>query len=173
MIFANSNITDTTIIVLSILGAIGLFLLIIFIFYLILASRRANIVLKKVDYLVEDLTFKSEMLNSSVELASKISDYLNGGDALLKGNFKSLIKLFFGNKNFFYEMINKLKFLFTDEDNIDETTEESSVSTSESNYKKVVEIKKNNSNSKKVKQDKNKKTKSKENPNNKVGKKNG
>jgi len=173
MIFANSNITETTIIVLSILGAIGLFLLIIFIFYLILTSRRANIVLKKVDYLVEDLTFKSEMLNSSVELVSKISDYLNGGDALLKGNFKSLIKLFFGNKNFFYEMINKLKFLFTNDDDISETSEESNVSTNEASYKKVIDIKKNKAFSKKNISDKNKKNINKEKSNNKAGKKNG
>lgn len=107
MLFAAT--TDTTILVISILGAIALVLLLIFIMYLIIASRRASITLKKIDYLVEDLTYKSQMLNSSVELTNKVTKYLDGLDSVFKGGIKSTIKILIGNKDFFQSSFDKIK----------------------------------------------------------------
>ena len=97
------------ILALVILGSIALGVLIILMLYLISVSRRANIVLKKVDYLVEDLTYKAESLSVGVEAVQKVSNYVLAADAFAKKGFKSLLALFVQNKNFFYELIDKIK----------------------------------------------------------------
>ncbi|NQX84046.1 MAG: hypothetical protein HRS57_02515 [Mycoplasmataceae bacterium] len=124
MLFAAT--TETTILVISILGSIALVFLLIFIMYLIIASRRASITLKKIDYLVEDLTYKSQMLNSSVELTNKVTKYLDGLDSVFKGGIKSTIKILIGNKDFFQSSFDKIKeILFLAKDDESESASES------------------------------------------------
>ena len=94
---------------LIIIGSITLGVLAIVLVYSLTVLRRTNIVLKKVDYLVEDLTYKAESLSTSVEAVNKISDYVLAADAFTKKGFSSLLKLFTQNKNFFYELIDKIK----------------------------------------------------------------
>jgi hypothetical protein len=65
--------------------------------------------MKKVDYLVEDLTYKSEALSVSVDAVNKVSNYVLAADTFTKKGFSSLLKLFTQNKNFFYELIDKIK----------------------------------------------------------------
>ncbi|MDE6477504.1 MAG: hypothetical protein K2L48_05005 [Mycoplasmoidaceae bacterium] len=57
------------------LGIIALILLIIALFYAIIAFRKIGIVSKKTDYLVEDVTYKSEMLMPTVEALTRLSKY--------------------------------------------------------------------------------------------------
>ena len=94
---------------LVIIGSITLGILSIVLLYSLTVLRRTNIVMKKVDYLVEDLTYKSEALSISVDAVSKISNYVLAADAFSKKGFSSLLKLFTQNKNFFYELIDKIK----------------------------------------------------------------
>lgn len=58
-----------------VLGIIALILLIFSLLYAIIAFRKIGIVSKKADYLVEDITYKSEMLMPTVEALSKLSKY--------------------------------------------------------------------------------------------------
>ena len=97
------------ILALIVLGSIALGILSLLMIYWIAVTRRANVVMKKVDYLVEDLTYKSEALSVGVEAVQKVSDYVLAADSFSKKGFKSLLKLFTQNKNFFYELIDKIK----------------------------------------------------------------
>ncbi len=57
------------------LGIVALVLLIVVLLYAINAYRRIGIVAKKADYLVEDLTYKSEMLMPTFDAVSKLTKY--------------------------------------------------------------------------------------------------
>lgn len=57
------------------LGIVVLVLLIVVLLYAINAYRRIGIVAKKADYLVEDLTYKSEMLMPTFDAVSKLTKY--------------------------------------------------------------------------------------------------
>jgi hypothetical protein len=100
---------EPEILALVILGSIALGILSIVLIYSLTLLRRTNIVMKKVDYLVEDVTYKTESLSTSVEAVNKISDYVLAADSFSKKGFSSLLKLFTQNKNFFYELIDKIK----------------------------------------------------------------
>lgn len=65
--------------------------------YMILAFRKITIVSKKVDYLVEDLTYKSEKLNSVVEAVVKLSNYVNVVEAVVKKNSDTIAKFIKNN----------------------------------------------------------------------------
>lgn len=58
--------------------------------YMILAFRKVIIVSKKLDYLVEDLTYKSEKMNDVVSTITKISNYLDSAENLIKNNAETL-----------------------------------------------------------------------------------
>lgn len=58
--------------------------------YMILAFRKVIIVSKKLDYLVEDLTYKSEKMNDVVSTVTKISNYLDSAEYLVKNNADTL-----------------------------------------------------------------------------------
>lgn len=58
--------------------------------YMILAFRKIIIVSKKTDYLVEDLTYKSERLNDTISTIAKISNYLEATENLVKNNAETL-----------------------------------------------------------------------------------
>jgi hypothetical protein len=98
--------------------------------YLLTLLRRTNIVMKKVDYLVEDFTYKAEALQISVDAIQKISDYVLLADSFTKDGFESLFKLFTQNKNFFYELIDKIK------GSEDTTTERSKIESSKKSTSK-------------------------------------
>ncbi len=96
---------DALIIILSFLGVIALIALIVIFIVVILFVRRMNIIAQKVDYLVEDITYKVEALTPTVDLINKVSNYAITADVIanksvlniykmLKNNQTSLIKLF-------------------------------------------------------------------------------
>ncbi len=77
--------------------------------YAVAAMRRRTVVLKKVDYLVEDLTYKSESLNVTVETLNKVSNYALSMDALSKNGLKSTVKLISENRNYIYSILDKMR----------------------------------------------------------------
>ena len=97
---------QTTLVVISI---IAVSLSIIAILYITLAFRRRAITMKKIDYLVEDITYKSEMLNSTVETISKISNYVDAFELVARKNMKSATKIISRNKEDIYKIANRIK----------------------------------------------------------------
>lgn len=72
--------TQTTLVLdtwLIVLIGILVCLSIVAVVYKIISYRRLSIVNKKVDYLVEDLIYKSELLTPSIELLINISEYVD------------------------------------------------------------------------------------------------
>ncbi len=92
-------------IILIILGLI----LILVALYGVAAMRRRTVVLKKVDYLVEDITYKSESLNVTVETLNKVSNYALSMDALSKNGLKATVKLISENRNYIYSILDKMR----------------------------------------------------------------
>ncbi len=105
---ATSAINGALLALLIILIILGLILLIVAL-YAVAAMRRRTVVLKKVDYLVEDLTYKSESLNVSVETLNKISNYALSLDAVSQNSLKSAIKLISENRNYIYSILDKMR----------------------------------------------------------------
>lgn len=66
--------------------AILCFIAIIGFIYMILAFRRITIFAKKMDYLIEDITYKSEKMNDVVDAIVKVSKYINVAETLVKSN---------------------------------------------------------------------------------------
>ncbi|AGM25439.1 hypothetical protein [Spiroplasma chrysopicola] len=93
----------------TILIIILLCLAIVFCFYGIIAARKVAIAAKKFDYFVEDLTYKSEMLNSTVDTVVKISNYIDIFEAFTKRNVKAWVKVIARNKDIAYRLVDKLK----------------------------------------------------------------
>ncbi len=58
------------------LGIIGILLIIALILMLVIVYRKIHNVFKKVDYLVEDITYKSEMLTPVVESIREANNFL-------------------------------------------------------------------------------------------------
>ena len=104
-----TNTIGTTVVVLIIVGIVLLILLSIASLYLIASLRRKNVVMKKVDYLVEDITYKSESLNVTVETLNKLSNYALTMDLVSQKGFKSMVKLVSENRNYIYTIIEKLR----------------------------------------------------------------
>lgn len=104
-----SDISNGSLLALLIIGIILLVLLSIASLYLITSLRRRTVVLKKVDYLIEDITYKSESLNVTVETVNKISNYLLSLDAVSEKGFKSMLKLISENRNYIYSITEKIK----------------------------------------------------------------
>ncbi len=71
------NVTLNIPVWLLVLIGILVSLSIIAVIYKIFSFRKIGIVSKKVDYLVEDLIYKSELLTPSIELLINISDYVD------------------------------------------------------------------------------------------------
>ncbi len=67
--------SDSYQIALITLGIVALVLLIIVLLYAINAYRRIGIVAKKTDYLVEDLTYESEILMPTFDAISRLTKY--------------------------------------------------------------------------------------------------
>ena len=94
---------------LIILSIVAVSFSIVAIFYIIAASRRRAIFMKKADYLIEDITYKSEMLNPTVETISKISKYVDIFEVVSRNNMKSATKLVSRNKDDIYKVLNRIK----------------------------------------------------------------
>ena len=94
---------------LTIVAIIAVSFSIIAIFYIIAAFRRRTITMKKVDYLIEDLTQKSETLTSTVETVAKAANYIDAFEAISKKNIKSAAKLVARNKDDLYKIANRVK----------------------------------------------------------------
>ncbi|AOG60757.1 hypothetical protein SHELI_v1c08080 [Spiroplasma helicoides] len=84
-------------------------LAIILVLYTIITLRKVGIAAKKVDYYFEDLTYKSEMLNATVDTVARVSNYIDIFDAFAKRNVKTWVKVATKNKDFMYKMIEKLR----------------------------------------------------------------
>lgn len=104
-----SNIPDNLIIAILIVFLVILILLGIALIYLISSLRRKNVVLKKTDYLIEDITYKSESLNVTVETINKLSNYALTLDAASQNGLKKLIKFLSENRNYIYAIVEKLR----------------------------------------------------------------
>ncbi len=94
---------------LVIVSLIGIILIIIALLYGIAAIRRRAIMIKKLDYLIEDITYKSEMLNSSVETVAKIANYINVFEVVARKNIKSGAKLIARNKEDIYKILDRIR----------------------------------------------------------------
>lgn len=95
--------TSTTLII------ILLIISILAIIYLVIVLRRVGIAAKKVDYFFEDLTYKAELLNTTVDAVARITNYLDLFDAFAKRNVKSWVKVATKNKDIIYKFIDKLR----------------------------------------------------------------
>ena len=77
--------------------------------YAISAQRRKSITLKKIDYLVEDITYKSEILTSTVETIAKVANYIDVFEVVARKNIKSAAKVIARNKDDFYRILDRVK----------------------------------------------------------------
>ncbi|WP_338983207.1 hypothetical protein [Spiroplasma endosymbiont of Othius punctulatus] len=95
--------------------AIGIVMIIFFVIgiivfiYTAFVLRKFGSAAKKVNYFFEDLTYKSEMLNSTVEAVNRISNYIDLFDAFAKRNVKSWAKVATQNKDIAYKIVDKLR----------------------------------------------------------------
>lgn len=104
---------------LVIMGIIALAIAIVTLVYVALSARRKSITMKKVDYLVEDITFKSESLTSTVETVAKIANYIDAFETVARKNVKSATKLLNRNKDDLYKIANRIKKLAMGEESKD------------------------------------------------------
>ncbi len=104
-----ASVPDNLIIAILIASLVILILLGIALLYLISSLRRRNVVLKKADYLIEDITYKSESLNVTVETVNKLSNYALTLDAASQNGLKTLIKFLSENRNYIYAIVEKLR----------------------------------------------------------------
>ena len=100
------NGLETTILI---IGIIAILLSIIALFYAISSSRRKAIFMKKADYLIEDITYKSETLTSTIETVAKIANYVDVFEAVARKNMKSAVKVVSRNKDDVYKILNRIK----------------------------------------------------------------
>ncbi|ASP27922.1 hypothetical protein SCORR_v1c01470 [Spiroplasma corruscae] len=84
--------------------------------YSIITLRKVGIAARKVDYFFEDLTYKSEMMNATVDTIAKVSNYIDLFDAFTKRNVKSWVKVATKNKDVLYKLVDKLKDFANSED---------------------------------------------------------
>ncbi len=108
-----TNKTSTTKFSLIIILLIVLILLLI---YLFTVFRKLKIIFSKVNYLVEDVTYKLELMNSTVETIVKISNYVDTFEAITKRNVKAMTRLAIRNRDFAYKLFDKIKD-FAEKDN--------------------------------------------------------
>lgn len=109
------NATDNTANVLGIplwlLILIGILVVISIIagIYKIISYRKISIVSKKMDYLLEDLIYKSEFVTPTVEALVKLSSYVDLFEAVIKKNSDSLITYVSNNKEAVKKFQKKIK----------------------------------------------------------------
>jgi len=104
-IFATSGIQIAQTVLIIVLLVLAILLTL----YIMIVVRRVGIAAKKVDYFFEDLTYKSETLNATVETVARITNYVDIFDAFAKRNVKSWVKVATKNKDIVYKMVEKLR----------------------------------------------------------------
>ncbi|ARU91166.1 hypothetical protein SCLARK_00447 [Spiroplasma clarkii] len=112
IILANTEIGTTQ----SVLIIVLLALAIILSLYAIITLRKIGVAAKKVDYFFEDLTYKSEMLNATVDTVARVTNYVDIFDAFAKRNVKSWVKVATKNKDIVYKLVEKLRDFANSED---------------------------------------------------------
>ncbi|MDR0739700.1 MAG: hypothetical protein LBF00_02390 [Mycoplasmataceae bacterium] len=105
----STNINDTGITILIVVGCVALFFLLFALIYMIIAYRKIGIVAKKLDYLVEDLTYKSEILTPTVDAIAKIANFIDLFESLINQNTDALKHYVSKNKETTTKFIGKLK----------------------------------------------------------------
>ena len=66
--------------------------------YMIFAFRKFHIVCKKIDYLVEDLTYKIELLSPTVDSIVKVSNLIDILNAVLHEKSRTIMKYVSSNQ---------------------------------------------------------------------------
>ncbi|AGR41561.1 hypothetical protein [Spiroplasma taiwanense] len=112
ILLANSSVETTQTIMITILLALAIILTL----YTIITLRKVGIAAKKVDYFFEDLTYKSEMLNATVDTVARVTNYVDIFDAFAKRNVKSWVKVATKNKDIIYKLVDKLREFANSED---------------------------------------------------------
>jgi len=82
--------------------------------YLIIAYRRTRIVAKKLDYLVEDITYKVEILSPTIDSMVKLGKFIDVFDTILKNKTQNLIKYTSKNEEALYKIAKEVKEIFKD-----------------------------------------------------------
>jgi len=85
LLLASDTLDGTKTILIIVLLVFAIFLTL----YTIVTMRRVGVAAKKVDYFFEDLTYKSEMLNATVDTIARVTNYVDIFDAFAKRNVKS------------------------------------------------------------------------------------
>ncbi|WP_338984814.1 hypothetical protein [Spiroplasma endosymbiont of Diplazon laetatorius] len=112
LIFASTSVETTQTVMIIILLALAIILTL----YTIMTLRKVGIAAKKVDYFFEDLTYKSEMLNATVDTVARVTNYVDIFDAFAKRNVKSWVKVATKNKDVVYKLVDKLREFANSED---------------------------------------------------------
>ncbi|MDR2823176.1 MAG: hypothetical protein LBV37_01430 [Mycoplasmataceae bacterium] len=104
----------TTTNILLIGGCVVIFILLIALIYMIIAYRKIGIVAKKIDYLVEDLTYKSEMLTPTIDALVKLSNYIDLFESFINQSSDSFARYVSNNRESSFKFVNKLKEVIKD-----------------------------------------------------------
>lgn len=100
------NGLETALIIIAIVAAS---LSVVALLYVISSSRRKAIFMKKADYLIEDITYKSETLTSTVDTIAKMSNYIDVFEVVVRKNMKSAARVASRNKDDIYKILNRIK----------------------------------------------------------------
>ncbi|QHX36957.1 hypothetical protein [Spiroplasma sp. BIUS-1] len=112
LIYTSTPVGTTQTVMIIILLALAIILTL----YTIITLRKVGIAAKKVDYFFEDLTYKSEMLNATVDTVARVTNYMDIFDAFAKRNVKSWVKVATKNKDVVYKLVDKLREFANSED---------------------------------------------------------
>jgi len=100
-----NSLVTTIIIVGLVVLAMGMVAMLFF----MITQRKKIVLYRKIDYLIEDITYKSEMLTSTVETVAKIANYIDVFEVITKKNIKSAVKLIERNKDDIYKIAERIK----------------------------------------------------------------
>lgn len=101
------------IILLCILASLGILLIV----YLFFVFRKISITTKKIDYLVEDITYKSESLSPVIDSLIKVSSYVNVIDLAIKRNSTTIENIIKNNQDSIKKFNKQLEKALLDEKN--------------------------------------------------------
>ncbi len=68
-----------------------------------------HIVSRKLDYLVEDITYKIEILTPTIDSLTKLGKFIDVFDSILKDKTQNIIKYTSGNKESIYKVTEEVK----------------------------------------------------------------
>ncbi|WP_027119412.1 hypothetical protein [[Mycoplasma] testudinis] len=93
------------------IALIGVLVVIVIILalYMIVAFRRIGITTKKLDYLVEDLSYKSEKFAPTLDSLIKLANYIETLDGILKADGSKLLGKVSQNKDDILIFINQIR----------------------------------------------------------------